>query len=55
MKFRVRAADVASVMFMTGVAVQGFGLYALGGMGLTTLVIGTELAILGIVGVFRHA
>lgn len=52
---KIRAADVASLMFLTGLVVQCLGLYHLGGLGLTFIVAGSELALLGIAGVFRNA
>ena len=52
---KIRAADVASLVFVLGVVAQGFGAYDLGGVGWAAAIVGTELAALGLMGVLRHA
>jgi hypothetical protein len=49
----MRPAAQASLMFFVGLLAQGVGLYLMGGLGIALPVVGTELAALGLVGVFR--
>lgn len=49
----VRPADIASLMVLFGLIGQGFALYSISGAALAAGVIGTEVALLGLVGVLR--
>lgn len=49
----MRPATQASLLFFLGLLAQGAGLYVLGGLGYALPVVGTELAAVGILGVFR--
>lgn len=49
----MRREDVASLLIMCGVAIQSWGLYDLGGVGLAASIVGTELALAGAVAIYR--
>jgi hypothetical protein len=51
----IRAADIASLLVVVGLGAQGYGLYEWLGMWCPFLVVGTEVAVMGLVGVLRHA
>ncbi len=51
----IRAADVASLFVVIGLGAQGYGLYEWLGLWSTNMVVGTEILLMGLVGVWRHA
>lgn len=52
---KMRWADVATLIVVVGFGVQGYGLYEWQGSWCANLVVGTEIALVGLVGVWRHA
>ena len=54
MRLRVRPADIASLMVLWGLGAQGFGLYTVAdSTGWALLIVGTEIGLMGLVGVLR--
>lgn len=51
----MRWVDVASLMVLVGMGFQSYGLYDLHSLGLPFLFVGTEIAIIGLLGVLRGA
>lgn len=50
---RIRAVDVASLFVLAGISAQGAGLWLAFGAGVCLTAMGTEVALLGIVGVLN--
>ncbi len=55
MKIKVRPADIASLLVVVGLGAQGYGLYEWLGLWCPSMVVGTEIALMGLLGVLRHA
>ena len=52
---RIHRADIASMMVLGGMAAQGYGVYFFHGPAWSMIIVGTEIALMGLVGVLRNA
>ncbi|KKN71029.1 hypothetical protein LCGC14_0424460 [marine sediment metagenome] len=51
---KIRPVDVASLFVMVGLGSQGYGLHEWLGLWSACLIVGTEVALMGLFGVMRH-
>lgn len=51
---KITGSDVSSLVLVLGLGAQGYGLYDWAGLWCTCLVVGTEIAAMGLAGVWSH-